>query len=557
MNPSDKIIVCLCAVFGAPFFLAGLGIVGAGVYQIAGQQPPNWVAGATLAVFGVVFGLIGLYVMSHGRRRVRQANAARARLEANKDTPWALREDWARGVVRCSSKAAMLTAWGFAIVWNLLSAPIPLVMWKEVMEKENYVVLLASLFPIIGVCSVFWAIRATLRYKKFGVSELHLRAVPAQPGAFLAGVVRVKAQLEPSDGYHVKLTCIHRTVTGSGKHRSTHEEVLWQEQHVVDRELKGGDLMTTQMPISLALPEDASETTIDNPRDRVFWLLEVSADVFGVDYAAKFEVPVFRTDRVAQLVDDYVDGEDWAADYRRPVDRSSGAVWAGERESGVRVERRAQGVKEFYFPPGRNVGAAIGLTCFTAVWSGFIWIMLELGAPVLFPVFFGLFDALLIVACASMWLGSTRTLIDGRTITVQSRILGIGSTKRIQVGEIDGVDLSIGMQSGRTPYYDIIVRCRDGRKVSLGSSIKDKREAERILDEMKGCLPDVQTDPLSEETVEKVVALARRTADGARFLPAIDATPEQVIAALSTAKVLQRVIRDACDLIAGVAAGDP
>ena len=138
--------------------------------------------------------------------------------------------------------------------------------------------------------------------------------------------------------------------------------------------------------------------------------------------------------------------------------------------------------------------------------SGFIWIMLELGAPVLFPVFFGLFDALLIVACASMWLGSTRTLIDVRTITVQSRILGIGSTKRIQVGEIDGVDLSIGMQSGRTPYYDIIVRCRDGKKVSLGSSIKDKREAERILDEMKSCLPELQTEPMAEEVAEEEVA---------------------------------------------------
>ncbi len=497
---SDKITAVLHAVFGAPFFLAGLGIIGAGVYQVAGRQPRDWAAGTLLGVFGAFVGVIGLFFMRHGRERIRQARAARQRQEANRNTPWRLREDWARGVIRCGSKAALVGVWGFAIVWNLISGPIPFAMWEEVMEKENYLMLIGALFPLIGVFLLLHAIRLTLRYRKFGVSELHLRAVPARPGAFLAGVVRVNARLEPSDGFRVKLTCIRRTVTGSGKNRSIHEHVLWQEQHVVERALRGGDLMATEIPISLALPGDASATTLDNPRDRIVWTLDVAAETFGVDYAASFEVPIFRTDHVEAVAPDYVEGEDWAADYRRPDDRDDGAR-LGAVESSIQVERRAHGVKEFYFPAGRNIGAATGLTCFTAIWSGSIWLMLELGVPLLFPVFFGLFDVLLLMACVTMWLGSTRTLLDGRTITVQRKILGIGPTTTIKAGEIEGIELSIGMQSGRTPYYDIVARYRGDRKIPLGPSIKDKREAERLLGEMKSCLRQPEPESAEEEVV--------------------------------------------------------
>jgi hypothetical protein len=307
----------------------------------------------------------------------------------------------------------------------------------------------------------------------------------------------------------VRLTCIRRTVTGSGKHRSTHEKVIWQDAHVVDRELRGGDIRSTEIPISLALPADASETTFGNPRDRVLWLLEVTADVFGVDYAASFGVPVFRTDRVEGLVDDHVEGEDWAADYRRPDERRLMAVWGGAGESAVQIERRACGVKEFYFPPGRNVGPAFGLTCFTAVWSGSIWLMVEVGAPLLFPVFFGLFDALLILACVSMWFGSTRTLIDGDAIRIESRLFGIGPTKTIPKEEVDAIALEIGTQSGRTPYYDLVVRYRGDRKATLGGAIRERREAERILEEMKQCLPRPQPEAEAEaELVDAPVAEA-------------------------------------------------
>lgn len=490
---SDKTVqqARVCFLFGAVFIFIGMGVIALGAYEIVDREPPD--PGAFLTtVFGGMFGLAGLALVRAGRRIARKAEADRARREANRDKPWAQREDWARGVVRCSSRNEMFLAWGFTLFWNLVSSPLPFAIWKEVTEKENKLALIGLLFPIVGVCAGFWAIRATLRYWKFGVTELHLRAVPARPGGYLAGVIHVKTRMEPSDGYHVQLTCIHRTVTGSGRNQTTRNRIVWQEEHVVDRELQGGDFMSTRAPISVALPADAKETTTDDPRDRILWLLEVSADVFGVDYKASFEVPVFHADSVRPLAEDYVEGEDWAERYRRSEERGPAGHWAPESESGVQIERLAHGAKEFYFPPARNVGAAISITLFTTLWSGVIWLLVEQEAPIVFPIAFGLFDVLLILACLSLWFGSTRTRLDGEGITVTSRVFGVGSSKVISARDVEALDLSIGMQSGKTPYYDIVARCRGGRKVSLGSAVRDKREAERLVDEMKGCLPETE-----------------------------------------------------------------
>ena len=46
----------------------------------------------------------------------------------------------------------------------------------------------------------------------------------------------------------------------------------------------------------------------------------------------------------------------------------------------------------------------------------------------------------------------------------------------------------IGMQMGNaqgTPYYNIQLVCRDGRKISAGQNLRDKQEAEWLVSEMK------------------------------------------------------------------------
>jgi hypothetical protein len=47
---------------------------------------------------------------------------------------------------------------------------------------------------------------------------------------------------------------------------------------------------------------------------------------------------------------------------------------------------------------------------------------------------------------------------------------------------------AIGMQAGSTPYYDVVVRRKDGGKIIAGRSVRDKREAEWLAITLKEAL---------------------------------------------------------------------
>ena len=83
------------------------------------------------------------------------------------------RDDWAAGHISSSNKTILVVAWTFAIVWNLVSTPL-LFALRNIPQK-NYVALIALLFPAIGLLLLIRAIRFSMEYRKFGVSDFVIR----------------------------------------------------------------------------------------------------------------------------------------------------------------------------------------------------------------------------------------------------------------------------------------------------------------------------------------------------------------------------------------------
>ena len=104
------------------------------------------------------------------------------------------------------------------------------------------------------------------------------------------------------------------------------------------------------------------------------------------------------------------------------------------------------------------------------------------------PVVFTGFSVLFVSRLVDLWFGSTRTLIDPHGVTVSRRFLGVGLTRRVPSEDIEDLELKIGMQSKRTPYYDIHLRLRSGKTPRVGSSIREKRDAEWLVGAMRECL---------------------------------------------------------------------
>jgi hypothetical protein len=466
---------CLVA-FLLPFAAVG-GFTAVQCVRAASQG--KWSEAGFFAIFALTFGGVGfggIAAALAGRRKLADIAALQ---QQNPAAPWLWRPDWAAGRVDDSTQATMWSAWVFATLWNLISLPGAVLGVRAAVREDKPAGYIALLFPMVGIGLLVWAVRATIRYRRFGISRLELTTRPGIVGHSLAGTVRTTTPLRPADGFQVCLRCIRRVTSGTGDNRSSSESTLWQEeariQGQVSRDASG---MGTAIPVAFAIPADAVACDDRDSDNRVLWRLELSAGVPGVDYAASFEVPVYRTELSDQpptaaqaALQVTVD----VATYHQPV---------GSR---IEVSTTRRGT-EIVFPAARNPGAALSLTVFVLLWSVVVWFLVHSRAPVIFPIVFGAFELLLLLFVLELWLRVSRVVAGDGSLTIASGYLFGTKERSWATSEIDDVTTRITMQAGGRPYYDIVAVTKNGKKATAGHSVRDKHEAEWLAATIKRAL---------------------------------------------------------------------
>ena len=247
-----------------------------------------------LVLFGLIFCAIGFGLMIAAVFAGRWLKK-RSQLQAqHPGEPWLWREDWASGLIQSTDRATVLGAWIFALFWNGVSSFVFFVVPQE-LAKGNKGVIIALIFPVIGVALLVWAVRATIRWRKFGQSVFKMISVPGVIGGGLAGGIQIPHKLHASEGVRVRLVCLQRVTTGSGKNRSTTENVLWEDEKVITKD-PVSDPRHTVVPVFFQIPPGWPATDSEG-NQTIVWRLEAKAKVPGVDYFAQFEVPVFVTEK--------------------------------------------------------------------------------------------------------------------------------------------------------------------------------------------------------------------------------------------------------------------
>ena len=108
--------------------------------------------------------------------------------------PWMEREEWARGWISCGAKRGFWFMAGIALVWNAISAPLLWIVPEEVLEKGNLPALFALVFLLVGFGLVVAAVRAGIRWRKFGESVLELKTRPGVVGVERSSPPRAPAR---------------------------------------------------------------------------------------------------------------------------------------------------------------------------------------------------------------------------------------------------------------------------------------------------------------------------------------------------------------------------
>jgi hypothetical protein len=225
------------------------------------------------------------------------------------------------------------------------------------------------------------------------------------------------------------------------------------------------------IPIQIGIPADALPTDETSLQSQTIWRLNVDAEVPGVDFSAKFEVPVFRSalpETQPQTI------------APRPVVSAPAERTIGERET-------AEGL-DLDFPPFRARSVAVSTFVFTAFWIAAIVFVIHIRAPLLVPIVLSLFGLILVYLTLDLLFGSSLVRIGADGVTIQQRLLLFRSEQRLPGADISDVRLKIGMQSGSgagQPYYNLEIVTRDGKSITAGKYLRSKREAEWLVSRIR------------------------------------------------------------------------
>lgn len=457
---------CL-AIFIVPFIAAGGATVVAGIRAMLRHESHGVVA----LIAGAAFLAVAVSIFAIAFRAT--ANAAQAtRLQsATPDQPWLWRDDWRERRIPDRKATQNIGLWIFAIFWNAITAPVLLVARDAVLRKGNAIAMVMFVFPAVGVGLLVAAIYTALRRLRFGRSVCTIDRVPIEAGRTFHGEVEMRGDAVPEDGYHLRLSCVRRIVTGSGRNRSVTETPIWSHEHVVSaatvmRSPAGG----VRVPFSMTIPPDAQSTDIRRERDSVHWRLDVAAELPGVDYAATFELPVFVTATSADARE--------IASYRI-AHRAAAAQRSFDDASGIVVEPFAGGIECRVAPRGRFRGGAF-FVIFAAIWIGAIVLMIRQGAPLFMAGVFSIFGVLLVVAAFDYVFGVAIARADRSGINARREVFGFGASNVVDAAQIETIDARVNGYAGRRALWDVVANLRDGRTRTIARYIRDRDDAEAL-----------------------------------------------------------------------------
>ena len=467
--------VAFLFLFGLPF--AGFGVFAAvaGVKKLIAGDIKD---GLMLTLFGSLFSLVGfglMFAAVWGRKKSKQEAEAKARFA---DKPWLARPDWAAGKIKSTSTVPV----GFFLLWSFLalamSTPAVLAIPKE-WQKGNHLILIVLLFPVVafyllGCSFVKWRSR-----RRFGDCFFEPAQIPAPLGGALEGMIQTGARLKLEQGLHLAISCIRRTVSGSGESRSVNETILWQDEKVfaANADLPEPEPGHTGIPVHFKLPTDQPEC-FTRSGEAVFWRLEAKAKMSGPDFSATFDVPVFK---IAGVTAEDVDETDPTAALQMPIEEIR-----RDEHSKIQITDGPNG-REFYFPAARNIGAAIFTTVLFLAFAGGLGAMIVYHVPIVFKIGVGLFAVILGCFTFSLWFKSTRITIDSTGVRATNHWLFFSRKRQFDAGEVVRIETKVGMTSGSQTYQDLKLITQSSG-FTLASGIASTVEANWLVKEMTKAL---------------------------------------------------------------------
>ncbi|NNC77976.1 MAG: DUF3592 domain-containing protein [Woeseiaceae bacterium] len=420
------------------------------------------------SIFLFVFGGIGLGLLIVIWRAPKEKDKS---LPEYQESPWLLNDKWQTATILSDSKTAMWGAWFFAAVWCLISAPLPFVIYDEVLNKNNTIALVGLLFPIIGLGLLTWAIRRTLEWRSIGATPVVLDPYPGSIGGHVGGTIETRVPYSSSNKFLVTLTSVNSYVSGSGKNRNMREKALWQDELVAHAESgPEGTRLSFRFDVLDGLVEADAEQSGDSYHH---WRLNLRATLPDAILDRNFNIPVYATAMESRQLSDR-----HAASARAEQD----AIYDQAVRDIVRVSSDGL-TKSLVYPMGRNIWSNLGGFVIGSVFASVGgWLIVNEGMK-LFGGVFALTGGLIAIAALYLMFRSLNVEVEGNTVRSIRRLLGIPiRTREMQRGSFLRFEKDSNMQtqSGgkHVMYYKVKALDRQGNELIVGEGFRGSSGAD-------------------------------------------------------------------------------
>jgi hypothetical protein len=387
--------------------------------------------------------------------------------------PWLEKKSWRENRILSGARYGHWALLAFALVWNGLTLPMFLnaeEFWGRI-DKEP-MILLALLFPLVGLgllAAVAWAL---LGWRKFGPTPLVLDPFPGSIGGHVGGWVDTRIPFSAAQRFDVKLACMRSSVTGSGKNRKRSESVHWQTDGACHSERSGTG---TQLFFRFTVPDGLPAAGLPRTGTYYLWRLSVACELEGPDFSRSYDIPVFATAQQSSL-------------HRGTETHAATQDLAMEGLESIAEFRPVPGGIEALFPALQRPGRGIAALLFGGLFAGIgIGVGYAKDGGVVIPVVFFLVGTLILGY--GIWYLAKSLLVGVTSEGLRCRRFLFGyPMKTRQLARADfsrfEIDRTASSSSGNktTVYYQLHARGRDGVSLPVGERLTGRAEAELLKD---------------------------------------------------------------------------
>ena len=414
--------------------------------------------------------------------------------DISRSQSWLDKKEWSNNCIRSGAKKSMMGMWVFAVFWNGISTPILFVIDDEI-NKANYPVLVALLFPLAGLFLIRHAWRLTREWNRFGVVELEMDPFPGSIGGHMGGRIMLKNIFEYSAEYKVELECVYSYMSGSGDNRSRRENIKWAEDGAAKVESVAEGV---RLKFRFDVPDNLPEADIEQKGDYYFWRFKVSANIPGVDLQRQYNIPVFNTRAESRNIRHDISAQAEKAREDQAIATQS-ALDQGDLDKTALahvLRYKVRGNKmSFYYPMFRNkvltlialvFGGGFSFAAFSingGFGSGGAWGI----AMLIFSLPFALVGLIGTVAAIYLPLNNLSVVLAGRKIKAIRRLLFLPvKYDVVDINEIKAMEIktsgSTGQGTSKINHYKVIVKTNNNKKITIAEDIDGKDLADQFKD---------------------------------------------------------------------------